>query len=76
MTFAQITLMLPIFFILYFCMYALINRICRCVEHCATAKAYSRLVEKGVPVKMDGVDTAIRKDNKEVGHVETRTDKK
>lgn len=76
MTFAQIALMLPIFFIFYLCIYALVNRVCRCVEHCATAKAYSRLVEKGIPVKMDGVDIAIRKDNMEVGHVETRIDKK
>lgn len=27
--------------ILYLCAYALIDRICKCIEHCATAKAYS-----------------------------------
>lgn len=76
MIFAQIMVTVLIFFILYLCIYALVNRICRCVEHCATARAYSRLVEKGVSIKMNGIDAAIRKGNMEVGHVETRTDKK
>lgn len=27
----------------YICLYALVDRIMKCIEHCATAKAYSQL---------------------------------
>lgn len=33
--------------ILYLCIYALINRVCKCIEHCATARAYSKFREMG-----------------------------
>lgn len=33
------------FLALYICVYALINRVCQCVEHCATARAYSKFRE-------------------------------
>lgn len=33
------------FLIVYLCVYALFNRICQCIEHCATAKAYSKFRE-------------------------------
>lgn len=45
MTFAQIVIA---FLIVYLCAYALINRVCQCIEHCATARAYSRFRENGV----------------------------
>lgn len=51
--------------ILYLCIYALINRVCKCVEHCATARAYSKFRENGVLVKMNDVEAGIIKSKKE-----------
>ncbi len=51
--------------IIYLCIYALINRVCQCIEHCATARAYSKFRENGVLVKMDDVAADIQKSNKE-----------
>lgn len=53
------------FLIFYLCLYALINRVCQCIEHCATARAYSKFRENGVLVKMDDVEAGIKKSNKE-----------
>ena len=47
--------------ILYLCIYALINRVCKCIEHCATARAYSKFRENGVLVKMDDVERQVFK---------------
>ena len=57
------------FLILYLCMYALINRVCQCIEHCATARAYSKFRENGVLVKMDDVEAGIKESNKEKENV-------
>lgn len=62
MTFIQF---IVVFFILYLCVYALINRVCKCIEHCATARAYSKFRENGVLIKMDDVEAGIRKNNQE-----------
>ena len=53
------------FLILYICVYALINRVCQCIEHCATAKAYSKFRENGVLIKMNDVEAGIIKSKKE-----------
>lgn len=66
MTFIQFAV---VFFILYLCVFALINRICKCIEHCATARAYSKFRENGVLVKMDDVEAGIQKSNKEKENV-------
>lgn len=66
MTFIQF---IVAFFILYLCAYALINRICKCIEHCATARAYSKFRENGVLVKMDDVEAGIQKNNREKENV-------
>lgn len=66
MPFIQIVI---IFVVLYLCVYALINRVCQCIEHCATAKAYSKFRENGVLVKMDDVEAGIKKSNKEKENV-------
>lgn len=66
MTFVQIVI---IFIVLYLCIYTLINRICQCIEHCATARAYSKFRENGVLVKMDDVEAGIQKSNKEKENV-------
>lgn len=60
------------FLIAYVCLYALIDRITKCIEHCATAKAYSRFREAGMMVQMDAVSDAIEKEKK---HDEKRSDK-
>lgn len=39
MTFIQLIVLT---LILYCCIFALINRVCKCIEHCATARAYSK----------------------------------
>lgn len=41
------------FLIGYVCLYALIDRVMKCIEHCATARAYGRFREAGVKTKMD-----------------------
>lgn len=42
MTFWQ---MVIAFVVIYLCVYALIGRICQCIEHCATVRAYSKFRE-------------------------------
>ena len=59
-----------IFLIIYVCLYALVNRIMKCIEHCATAKAYGRFKEAGVMIKMDSVAAGIAKSKKEKDNVE------
>lgn len=66
MTFVQIVI---IFIVLHLCIYTLINRICQCIEHCATARTYSKFRENGVLVKMDDVEAGIQKSNKEKENV-------
>lgn len=66
MTFIQF---IVAFFILYLCVYALINRVRKCIEHCATARAYSKFRENGVLVKMDDVEAGIQKSNQEKENV-------
>lgn len=57
------------FLILYLCMYALIDRVCQCIEHCATARAYSKFRENGVPLMMNDVEAGIIKSKKEKDYV-------
>lgn len=66
MTFVQIVIA---FLIVYICVYALINRVCQCIEHCATAKAYSKFRESGMQLKMDDIEAGIQKANKEKEYV-------
>ena len=62
MTFIQY---LILFSLVYLYVYALIGRICKCIEHCATARAYSKLRENGVMTKMSDVEAGIIKIGKE-----------
>ena len=62
------------FLIAYVCFYALVNRIMKCIEHCATAKAYGRFREAGVKTKMDDVAAGIAKSKEEKRNVEKRLD--
>lgn len=60
------------FLIAYVCFYALVDRIMKCIEHCATAKAYGRFREAGVMIKMDDVAAGITKSKEEKDNVEKR----
>lgn len=33
--------------VVYICLYTIIDRICRCKEHCATANSFNKYVEAG-----------------------------
>lgn len=58
------------FLIGYVCLYALLDRVMKCIEHCATARAYGRFREAGVMIKMDDVAGGIAKSKKEKDNVE------
>jgi hypothetical protein len=60
------------FLIAYVCFYALVDRIMKCIEHCATAKAYGQFREAGVMIKMDDVAAGIAKSKEEKENVEKR----
>lgn len=52
------------FLIAYVCLYALLDRVMKCIEHCATAR------EAGVMTKMDDVAGGIAKSKEEKDNVE------
>lgn len=58
------------FLIAYVCLYALLDRVMKCIEHCATARAYGRFREAGVMTKMDDVAGGIAKSKEEKDNVE------
>lgn len=60
------------FLIGYVSLYSLIDRVMKCIEHCATAKAYGRFREAGVMTKMDNVAAGIAKSKEEKDHAEKR----
>lgn len=47
--------------ILFLCVYTLIDRICKCIEHCATAKAYSKFRENGILTSLEKAQEQIKK---------------
>jgi hypothetical protein len=66
-TFMQLIIM---FLIGYICLYTLVDRVMKCIEHCATARAYGRFREAGVMIKMDDVAGGIAKSKEEKDNVE------
>lgn len=60
------------FLITYVCLYALIDRVMKCIEHCATARVYGRFREAGTMIKMDSVAAGIAKSKEEKDNVEKR----
>ena len=54
------------FLIGYVCLYALIDRVMKCIEHCATARAYGRFREAGATMKMDDVAAGIAKSKNKI----------
>lgn len=57
------------FLILYICVYALISRVCQCIEHCATARAYSKFRENGIRMEISDLETLTNKSSKEKRNV-------
>lgn len=47
--------------ILFLCVYTLIDRICKYIEHCATAKAYSKFRENGILTSLEKAQEQIKK---------------
>ena len=62
------------FLIAYVCFYALVNRIMKCIEHCATARAYGQFKESGAMIEMDDVADGIAKSKEEKNNGEKRFD--
>lgn len=60
------------FLIGYVCLYSLIDRVMKCIEHCATARAYGRFKEAGIMTKMDDVAAGIAKSKAEKENAEKR----
>lgn len=60
------------FLIGYVCLHALLDRVMKCIEHCATARAYGRFREAGVMTKMDDVAASIAKSKEEKENAEKR----
>jgi hypothetical protein len=48
--------------IVYLCVYALINRICQCIEHCATAKSFDRFINKIEKMDKAELEKILEKD--------------
>lgn len=71
MTFTFMQLLI-LFIIIYVCVYALIDRVLKCIEHCATARAYSRFREAGIITKMDDIEAGIIKAQKDKNDVAER----
>ena len=69
MSFIQLLIML---IVIYFCVYSLIDRVLKCIEHCATAKAYGKFREAGIMTKIEAVEENIIKATKEKDNVEKR----
>lgn len=57
------------FLIGYVCLYTLIDRIMKCIEHCATAKVYGRFREADLTM-MDSVAAGIAKSKEEKDNAE------
>ena len=62
MSFIQLLIM---FIIVYLCVYSLIDRVLKCIEHCATAKAYGKFREAGIMTTLEAVKENITKATKE-----------
>lgn len=71
MTFTFMRL-LVLFIIIYVCVYALIDRVLKCIEHCATARAYSKFREAGIMTKMNTVRDGVEEAKKEKNDVAER----
>lgn len=58
-----------------FILYILLDRVMRCIERCAAAKAYGKISESGVRCRPEDIFTAIENFNREMANVRGRADK-
>lgn len=68
MHFAVIQIII-MFLIGYVCLYSLLDRVMKCIEHCATAKVYGRFREADLTM-MDSVAAGIAKSKEEKDNAE------
>lgn len=71
MTFTFMQLIV-LFIIIYVCIYALIDRVLKCIEHCAMARAYSKFREAEIMTKMNAVGDGIEEAKEEKNDVAER----
>mgnify|MGYP000481198907 CR=1 FL=1 len=62
------------FLIGYICLYTLVDRVMKCIEHCATARAYGQFKEAGAMMETDDVADSIAKSKEEKSNGEKRFD--
>ena len=62
------------FLIGYVCLYSLLDRVMKCIEHCATARVYRQFKEAGAMIETDDVADGIAKSKEEKRNVEKRLD--
>lgn len=62
------------FLIGYVCLYSLLDRVMKCIEHCATARVYRRFKEAGAMIETDDVADGIAKSKEEKSNNEKRFD--
>ena len=67
MSFIQLLIM---FIVVYLCVYSLIDRVLKCIEHRARANAYGKIREAGIMTKIEAVEENIIKATKEKDNVE------
>lgn len=71
-TFVELIIMAIVAF---FVLYILLDRVMHCIERCAAAKAYGKIVETGVRCRPEDISNAIERFNKKVSNVEGGVDK-
>lgn len=47
-----------------FCIFTILNRICSCIEHCATARAVGKLNIQGLNIKYEDVEKFVNEQSK------------
>lgn len=63
------------FLIAYVCLYSLLDRVMKCIEHCVTtARVYRQFKEARVMIEMDDVADGIAKSKEEKSNDEKRFD--
>lgn len=62
------------FLIGYVCLYSLLDRVMKCIEHCTTARVYRQFKEAGAMIETDDVADGIAKSKEEKSNGEKRFD--
>lgn len=46
--------------VIYICVYGIVNRICTCIEHCATGKAYQTAINNAATTNKQQNETEVK----------------